>query len=104
MAATGLEPEPSRLVRPPRIKGSPVQFECRLHQVVTLPGRDPSSEHHLVVGRVVAVHIDDGAVTPDGRIDVVRLRPIARLGYKDYVSVDSIFQMEKRTPEDAVRG
>lgn len=103
MAATGLQPEPSRLVRPPRIKGSPVQFECRLHQIVTLPGRTPSLEHHLVIGRVVAVHIDDRALTADGRVDVVKLRPIARLGYKDYVSVDEIFQMEKRTPEDIVR-
>jgi flavin reductase (DIM6/NTAB) family NADH-FMN oxidoreductase RutF len=103
MAATGLQPEPSRLVRPPRIKGSPVHFECRLHQIVTLPGRKPSSEHHLVIGHVVAVHIDDVALTTDGRVDVVKLRPIARLGYKDYVSVDEIFQMEKRTPEDAVR-
>ena len=67
MAATGLEPEPSRLVRPPRVKGSPVQFECRLHQIITLPGRKPSSDHHLVIGRVVAVHIDDRALTADGR-------------------------------------
>jgi flavin reductase (DIM6/NTAB) family NADH-FMN oxidoreductase RutF len=103
MAAAGLESEPSRLVRPPRIKGSPVQFECRLHQVVTLPGHRPSSNHHLVIGRVVAVHIDDAALTADGRVDVLKLRPIARLGYKDYVSVDSIFQMEKRMPEDLVR-
>jgi flavin reductase (DIM6/NTAB) family NADH-FMN oxidoreductase RutF len=103
MAAAGLEAEPSRLVRPPRIKGSPVQFECNLHQVVTLPGRKPSSNHHLVIGRVVAVHIDDAALTADGRVNVLKLRPIARLGYKDYVSVDSIFQMEKRTPEDLVR-
>lgn len=103
MAATGLEQEPSRLVRPPRVKGSPVQFECRLHQVVLLPGRIPSSNHHLVLGRVVAVHIDDRAITPDGRVDVVRLRPIARLGYKDYVSVDDAFEMEKRSPEDRVR-
>ena len=103
MAATGLEPEPSRLVRPPRIKGSPVQFECRLHQIVTLPGRQPSSVHRVVIGRVVAVHIDDGALTADGRVDVLKLRPIARLGYKDYASVDAIFQMEKRTPEDVVR-
>lgn len=100
MAATGLEPEPSRLVRPPRIKGSPVQFECRLHQVVTLPGRKPSSNHHVVIGRVLAVHIDDRALTADGRIDVVKLRPIARLGYKDYISVQETFEMEKRTPED----
>ena len=102
MAAAGLESLPSRLVRPPRVKGSPVQFECRLHQIVTLPGRKPASEHHVVIGRVLAVHIDDEALTADGRIDVLKIRPIARLGYKDYTSVESVFQMEKRTPEDAV--
>ena len=100
MAAAGLEPLPSRLVRPPRVKGSPVHFECKLHQVVTLPGNKPTSEHHVVIGRVVAVHIDDAALTADGLVDLVKIRPIARLGYKDYSSVDAIFQMEKRTPED----
>ncbi|MCU1336439.1 MAG: Flavin reductase like domain protein [Bryobacterales bacterium] len=100
MAATGLDSLPSRLVRPPRVKGSPVHFECRLHQIVTLPGHKPSSEHHVVIGRVVAVHIDDAALTVDGRVDVLKIRPIARLGYKDYTSVESVFQMEKQTPED----
>ena len=56
----------------------------------------------MVIGRVVAVHIDDAALTADGRVDVLKLRPIARLGYKDYASVDAMFQMEKRTPEDRV--
>jgi len=51
---------------------------------------------------VFAVTIDDGALTADGRVDLIRLRPIARLGYKDYASVDALFQMEKRTPEDQV--
>jgi flavin reductase (DIM6/NTAB) family NADH-FMN oxidoreductase RutF len=102
MAAAGLEPLPSRLVRPPRVKGSPVHFECRLHQVVTLPGSRPSGIHDLVIGQVVAVHIDDAALTVDGRVDVLRIRPIARLGYKDYTSVESVFQMEKSTPEDPV--
>ena len=100
MAAAGLDPLPCRLVRPPRVKGSPVHFECRLHRVITLPGNKPSAEHHLVIGRVVAVHIDDAALTADGMIDLVRIRPITRLGYKDYTSVESIFRMEKRTPED----
>ena len=100
MAAAGLEPLPSRLVRPPRVKGSPIQFECRLHQVIRLPGRKPSGQHDMVIGRVVAVHIDDAALTPEGRIDVLKIRPIARLGYKDYTSVDSVFQMEKRMTED----
>jgi flavin reductase (DIM6/NTAB) family NADH-FMN oxidoreductase RutF len=100
MAATGLDPLPSRLVRPPRVKGSPVHFECRLHQIIALPGHQPSSEHHVVIGRVVAVHIDDAALTDDGRVDVLKIRPIARLGYKDYTTVDSMFQMQKPTPED----
>jgi|SRR5579883_2446980 len=100
LSAAGLEALPSRLVRPPRVKGSPVHFECKLHQIVKLPGNKPRSEHHLVIGRVVAVHIDDAALTADGRIDLLKIRPIARLGYKDYTAIESIFQMEKRTPED----
>ena len=103
MAAVGLEPLPSRLVRPPRVKGSPVHFECRLHQIVVLPGNKPSSIHHVVIGRVLAVHIDDAALTADGRVDLVKIRPIARLGYKDYASVESTFEMEKRTPEDQLK-
>ena len=95
MAAAGLRPLPSRIVRPPRVKGSPVHFECRLHQIIVLPGRIPSLEHHLVIGRVDAVHIDDAALTSDGRLDLLKIRPIARLGYKDYTAIDSIFQMEK---------
>ena len=105
MAAAGLEPLPSRLVRPPRVKGSPVHFECRLHRIVTLPGRKPSGEHHIVIGQVVAVHIDDAALTADGRVDVTKIRPIARLGYKDYVCVEQTFEMDKkRTPEEATKG
>lgn len=97
MAAAGLEPLPSCLVRPPRVKGSPVHFECRLHRIIELPGR--TSEHHMVIGQVVAVHIDDSVLT-DGRVDILKIRPIARLGYKDYCAVDAIFQMEKRMPEE----
>lgn len=103
LAAAGLAPLPSRLVRPPRVAGSPVQFECRLHQVVRLPGRTPAAEHSVVIGQVVAVHIDDDALTADGRVDIVKIRPIARLGYQDYAAVEAVFQMAKRTPEDRVR-
>src|SRR5215813_1918042 len=48
MAAAGLEPLPSMLVRPPRVKGSPVHFECRLHQVIMLPSNKPGMEHSMV--------------------------------------------------------
>jgi flavin reductase (DIM6/NTAB) family NADH-FMN oxidoreductase RutF len=99
LAAAGLEGLPSTLVRPPRVKGSPVHFECRLHQVITLPSNHPGMEHSMVLGQVVGVHIEEWAMT-DGLVDLVRIRPIARLGYKDYSSVDAVFQMEKRMVED----
>ena len=95
LAAVGLEALPSRLVRPPRVKGAPVHFECRLHEIVRLPGRTTRDDYHLVIGKVVAVHIDDDALTPDGRLDVLKVRPIARLGYKDYSSIDAVFEMER---------
>ncbi len=101
MAAAGLEGVPSRLVRPPRVAGSPVQFECVHHQTVQLPGHSPVASHHLVIGRVVGVHIDDDALTADGLVDVLKIRPIARLGYMDYTSVESVFSMPKLSPEDA---
>jgi flavin reductase (DIM6/NTAB) family NADH-FMN oxidoreductase RutF len=85
------------------VKDSPVHFECRLHQIVRLPGRSPAAEHHVVIGQVVAVHIDDTALTSDGRLYLLKVKPIARLGYQDYAAVESIFQMAKRTPEDLLR-
>ncbi len=95
LRAVGLEPLPSRLVRPPRVRGAPVHFECRLHEILHLPGRDLSSDYYLVIGRVVGVHIEDDALTPDGRLDLLKIRPIARLGYKDYAVVDTTFEMER---------
>ena len=52
------------------------------------------SINSLVIGEVVNVHIDD-AVIIDGNIDMARIRPIARLGYMDYTSVDNIFTMHR---------
>lgn len=102
MAAAGLTAQPSRLVKPPRVAGAPVHFECRYFKTVELPGNRPTSFHHFVIGEVVAVHIDDDVITADGLVDVLKMRPIARLGYKDYTTVDSVFQMEKVMPEDAL--
>lgn len=47
----------------------------------------------VVIGRVVLVHIKDDVIGPDGRLDIVRMRPLARLGYYDYTSVESAFEM-----------
>ena len=104
LSETGLEGIPSKMVAPPRIKGSPVQFECKLHEIVVLPGNSKGAIHHVVFGRVIGVHIADEAISQDGIFEVARVKPIARLGYKDYAWVDetNIFQMEKPMPEDLI--
>lgn len=93
MALAGLEPAPSVLVRPPRVAASPVHLECLYHASMVLPGRTVENTAYVVVGRVIGVHIEDGALTADGKLDIARLRPLARLGYHDYTAVDSIFSM-----------
>ncbi len=102
LEAAGLERLPSKFVKPPRVKGSPVHFECKHFQTVVLPGNRKASIHHLIIGRVIGVHIDDDMITADGLLDTLKMRPIARLGYKQYCAVDDVFEMEKATPEDLI--
>ena len=56
----------------------------------------------MVLGEVIGVHIDDEALTADGLVDVARIRPLGRLGYMDYVSVEKIFPMDKEMPEERI--
>ena len=89
-----LEKLPSKFVKPPRVKGSPVHFECRYHSTLRLPGNGPMGPAHMVIGEVIGIHIDDDYIMADGKLDVLRARPIARIGYHDYTSIESIFTME----------
>jgi flavin reductase (DIM6/NTAB) family NADH-FMN oxidoreductase RutF len=89
----GLEKLPSRGVRPMRVKGSPIQFECRYLNTLRFPGDGPMGSADVVFGRVVGVHIADEAIGADGLVDILKIRPIARMGYYDYTSVDSLFRM-----------
>ena len=104
MKLAGLEALPSKIVKPPRVAASPIHLECKFHQSVVLPGHSLQNIVHLVIGRVVGVHIRDDVLTEDGRIDVLKVRPIARLGYYDYTSIESVFTMEPGGPKlDAFR-
>jgi flavin reductase (DIM6/NTAB) family NADH-FMN oxidoreductase RutF len=99
----GLEMIPSKLVKPPRVAASPVHLECRYHCMLALPGRNLEQSHYVVIGQVIGVHIKDEAITPEGRIDVLKLRPLARLGYHDYTSVESCFTMPPTGPHAEIR-
>jgi flavin reductase (DIM6/NTAB) family NADH-FMN oxidoreductase RutF len=82
-------------VKPPRVARTPVALECKYNTTVRLTCSDgrqnPSS---VVVGEVVGVHVDDSVIV-DGHIDVVKMKPIARLGYMDYSVVDELFSIQR---------
>jgi flavin reductase (DIM6/NTAB) family NADH-FMN oxidoreductase RutF len=90
---SGVAKASSRAIKPCRVAESPVHFECIYHQTMRLPGNSKLSTSDVVFGRVIGIHINDDVITTDGRIDVLKIRPIARLGYYDYTSVESIFEM-----------
>jgi flavin reductase (DIM6/NTAB) family NADH-FMN oxidoreductase RutF len=97
-ALAGLEMIPSCIVKPPRVAASPVHLECKFHGSLVLPGNSPDRTHHVVIGRVVGVHIRDDVIASDGKLDVLKIRPLARLGYFDYTTVDSLFTMPPDGP------
>jgi len=89
----GVTKVPSIRVKPCRVGESPVQFECLYHQTLRLPGNGPIGTVDVVIGRVVLIHIKDEVIGPDGRLDIGRIRPLARLGYYDYTWVETVFEM-----------
>jgi flavin reductase (DIM6/NTAB) family NADH-FMN oxidoreductase RutF len=91
----GLTKAPAREVAPPRVAESPAHLECKLVRIVELETTDPVvAPNRLVLGRVVGVHIDD-VLLVDGRVDIARLKPLARLGYMDYAPVREVFEMTR---------
>ena len=74
---------------PPRVAAAPVSLECKVTQVVQID----DGPNIVTFGRVVGVHLDEAAIV-DGRVDLTRLKPIARCGYRgDYTVVESLFEM-----------
>jgi flavin reductase (DIM6/NTAB) family NADH-FMN oxidoreductase RutF len=75
------------------VQGSPIHFECTYLNTVRFPGASLMGTVDVVFGRVVAVHIDDDYLTPEGLVDVLKIKPLARMGYYDYTYVDNQFSM-----------
>ena len=89
----GLVKLPSRKVRPMRVAGSPIQFECVYLNTLRFPGVPPMGTADVVFGRVVAIHIDDAVIDGQGMLDILKMQPLARMGYFDYTFVDHKFEM-----------
>ena len=83
---------PSKLVKPPRVASAMIHLECKLEKIVELPSNHVGGKNVMVIGRIIGVDINDNVLV-DGLIDVGKVRPLARLGYREYgfITADTAF-------------
>lgn len=74
----GLTPLASQTIKPPRVAESPVQFECKVNEVVSLGTEGGAG--NLVICEVLKMHIDEAILDANGNIDPVKLDAVSRMG------------------------
>jgi len=97
----GLTPVQSDLVRPPRVGESPVQFECKINQVIEL-GQNGGAGN-LVVCEIIKIHIRTEVLNEDGKIDPIKMDQVARMGGHWYTRAKAgLFQLPQPTTKIAI--
>lgn len=91
----GFTPLPSIHVKPLRVKESPIQMECEVQDIITLG--DHGGAGHLVICKVLCMHVDEEILDENGRIDPDKLDLMGRLGRAYYTrasgaAVETIYQ------------
>lgn len=86
----GLERSPCETINCARVAAAPASLECQLIETKALRG----ASNFLVLGEVTGVHLREDCLV-DGRFDVTRVKPLARLGYRDYAKVSTVFELAR---------
>ncbi|MBC7607254.1 MAG: flavin reductase family protein [Burkholderiales bacterium] len=91
---SGLTQIPSDLVKPYRVKESPVQFECKVNEIIAL-GQDGGAGN-LIICEVLKMHIAEAVLGTDGMIDAYKIDLVSRLGGNWYSrSNQGLFEVPK---------
>jgi len=91
----GFSMEPSQLVKPFRVKESPVQMECRVLQVIETGVGNAAG--NLVICEILKMHVDPAILNEKGAIDPDKIDLVGRMGGNFYVraSGDAVFEVRK---------
>ncbi len=91
--ACNLTPESGLKVKSPRVRESPVQFECTTRQILNV-GDGPGGAN-IVIGNVVHVHIDDSVVGAKELVDPDLLDAVGRMGGLSYCRTRERFGLNR---------
>ncbi len=75
---SGLTEVASDIVKPPRVQEAPVQFECKVNDVIKLGNEGGAG--NLIIAEVVKLHIKETILDADGKIDANKIDTVARMG------------------------
>ena len=94
----GLTAVPSVRVAPPRLAESPVNYECKVAEIVDI-GDGGKGSGSVVIGEVMHLHVADEVLQPNFHIDIQALRPIGRLAGPNYAYIRETFEIKRRPSE-----
>jgi flavin reductase (DIM6/NTAB) family NADH-FMN oxidoreductase RutF len=85
----------SDIVKPFRVGESPVQFECKVNEVIEL-GHEGGAGN-LIISEVVKIHINESVLDANGMIDQHKIDLVSRMGGDWYCRADqkSMFEIKK---------
>ncbi|WP_395045033.1 flavin reductase family protein [Flavobacterium sp.] len=91
---SGLTPIPSEVVKPYRVAESPVQFECKVNDIIPL-GKDGGAGN-MIICEVLKMHINEAILDANGFIDPIKIDLVSRLGANWYSRAkEGLFEVEK---------
>tara|TARA_B100000212_G_scaffold115953_2_gene86495 strand:+ start:3733 stop:4362 length:630 start_codon:yes stop_codon:yes gene_type:complete len=91
---SGLHPQNSTKVTPPKLRESLISFECKLNQIVEIGTNEPGSGF-IVIGTIVLFHIDE-SIYDNGHIKLEKLKPIGRLAGNWYTRPTDNFEIIRK--------
>ncbi len=85
----------SDLVKPSRIKESPINFECKVNEIITLG--EEGGAGSLVLCEILKMHIDTEVLDENNAIDPFKLNIVSRLGANWYgkTTKESLYEIAK---------
>lgn len=90
----GFTPLKSDIVKPFRVAEAPVQFECRVNQIISLG--DQGGAGNLVICEVLKIHLHENILDQDGNIDQQKIDLVARMGGNWYSRANQgLFEVPK---------
>ena len=88
-----LKKKKSKLVKAPSVNDSPVNLECKLVKIIKLKSNSKKIST-MVIGEVIGIYINNKFIK-NNRVDSVSMRYIARMGYSEYTTVSSKFNLKR---------